>query len=78
MKYFIYFLLAFFCQNGLSQINLTFDAKQLTSMKLSDISEKSYNISLKIDSASIIAATDKYVLIRRLFYNAALRVCSFF
>jgi len=65
MKLLFFFYLVLINSTVLCQTNLTFNAKQLTSMKLSDVSEQSYYIALNIDSAAIVAVTDDYILLHR-------------
>jgi len=58
-------LSVYVCQTTLSQVNLNLDidARQLTHMKLSDISEESRYVALKMDSIVDFFATDNFLFV---------------
>ena len=65
VRLFIIALSVYICQNALSQfnLNLDIDARQLTPMKLSDISEESRYVALKMELVIGFVATDSFLFV---------------
>jgi len=64
-KNLVFILFILWSHQSVAQIELTINARQLTPMKLSEISEQSHCVALNIDSVSQVIATDRFLFASR-------------